>query len=700
MPLKTLEPRDGIATIVIDSPPVNALGLAVRQAIVRGIDAAVADPDVTAIVLLCAGRTFFAGADITEFGKPPVQPDLHAVIARIEQAPKPVIAAIHGNALGGGLEVALACDYRIAEPAAKLGLPEVSLGLLPGAGGTQRLPRIVGARVALDIMLGGKPVPAARALALGIVDRLSAPERLADDALAFAHAIVADGTPRRRVRDRDDRIAEDRGQPGLFDAIRADHAALLRGFRATANIIAAVEAAVALPFDEGMAREATLFAELLHSRESEAQRYAFFAERETAKIPGLPAGAASAIATVGVIGAGTMGGGIAMNFLAIGVPVTLVETDRAALDRGIATIRRNYEASARKGRLDAVEVERRMALLTGTLEIADIGSCDLVIEAAYESMAVKQAIFARLDAVAKPGAILASNTSFLDLDAIAAVTRRPEQVIGLHFFSPANVMRLLEVVRGARTAPAVVATALQLAKRIGKLPVLSGVCEGFIANRAMGARMAQADALALEGASPQQIDKVLVEYGFPMGAFQMLDLIGLDVIGRDATERTPMGDLVARGRLGQKSNGGFYDYDAQRRAAPSPVADEVIAALAAAKGIARRSFTDRELRERLLYVVVNEGARILDEGIARRASDIDMALIAGYGWPVYTGGPMFWADTVGLPTIVATLAALAERHGPAFAPSPLLVRLAESGGTLHRAVAAPPLPILEGAVHG
>ncbi|RZM09893.1 MAG: 3-hydroxyacyl-CoA dehydrogenase [Sphingomonas sp.] len=382
------------------------------------------------------------------------------------------------------------------------------------------------------------------------------------------------------------------------------------------------------------------------------------------------------------------------------VPVTLVETDRAALDRGIATSRRNYEASARKGRLDAVEVERRMALLTGTLEIADVGSCDLVIEAAYESMAVKQAIFTRLDAVAKPGAILASNTSFLDLDAIAAVTRRPEQVIGLHFFSPANVMRLLEVVRGARTAPAVVATALQLAKRIGKLPVLSGVCEGFIANRAMGARMAQADALALEGASPQQIDKVLVEYGFPMGAFQMLDLIGLDVIGRDATERTPMGDLVARGRLGQKSNGGFYDYDAQRRPTPSPVADEVIAALAAAKGIAWRSFTDQELQERLLYVVVNEGARILDEGIARRASDIDMALIAGYGWPVYTGGPMFWADTVGLPTIVATLAALAERHGPAFAPSPLLVRLAEGGGTLHRAVAAPPLPVLEGAVHG
>jgi 3-hydroxyacyl-CoA dehydrogenase len=694
------EIRDGIALVTIDAPPVNALGLAVRTAIIAGVERGIADPAAGAILLLCAGRTFFAGADITEFGAPPVQPDLHAVIDRIEQAPKPVIAAIHGTALGGGLEVALACDWRIAEPTAKLGLPEVALGLLPGAGGTQRLPRIVGARTALDIMLGGKPVAAPHALALGIVDRLSAPEALTDDAIALARTIVADAAPRRRVRDREDRIAADRRQPGLFDDIRRERASLLRGFRAPASIIAAVEAAVALPFDQGMAREAALFDELLHSPESAAQRYAFFAERDTAKVPGLPAGPTNAIGAVGIIGAGTMGGGIAMNFLDIGLPVTLVETRREALDRGMATIRRNYEASARKGKLDDAEVERRMALLTGTLALDDLAGSDLVIEAVFESMALKKAIFAQLDAIARPDAILASNTSFLDLDAIAAATRRPGQVIGLHFFSPANVMRLLEVVRGTHTAPAVVATAMRLAKRIGKLPVLSGVCDGFIANRAMGARMAQADALALEGASPQQIDRVLVDYGFPMGAFQMLDLIGLDVIGRDSGARTLMGDMVARDRLGQKKNGGFYDYDAQRCPTPSPVAAEVIAALAAARGIARRDFTDAELLERLLYVVVNEGARIVDEGIALRASDIDMALIAGYGWPVYTGGPMFWADMVGLPTIVAKLEALARRHGDAFAPSPLLARLAATGGVLHRAVAASRSVVLEGALHG
>ncbi|MCP3734294.1 3-hydroxyacyl-CoA dehydrogenase NAD-binding domain-containing protein [Sphingomonas sp. RP10(2022)] len=701
MPTGTFDTRGTIGLITIDSPPVNALGLGVRQAILHGLAAAEAEASVAAIVLLCAGRTFFAGADITEFGKPPMRPDLLDVIARIEGATKPVIAAIHGTALGGGLETALACDYRIASPTARVGLPEVALGLLPGAGGTQRLPRIVGAAAALEIITGGKPIAAPRALALGIVDRLSAPDDLTDAAIAFAREIVADGAVRRRVRDREDKVAADRGNPALFDDFRARNPGLFRGVRAPTNIVAAIEAAVALPFDEGMAREAALFEELLHSRESEAQRYAFFAERDTAKVPGLPADTPVApIASVGVIGAGTMGGGIAMNFLNVGLPVTLVETRQDALDRGVATIRRNYEASARKGKLDAAEVERRMALLTGTLALSDLAGCDLVIEAVFESMDLKKTIFAELDAIAKRSAILASNTSFLDLDAIAAVTERPERVVGLHFFSPANVMRLLEVVRGARTAPDVVATAMRLAKRIGKLPVLSGVCEGFIANRAMGVRMAQADALALEGASPQQIDRVLVDYGFPMGAFQMLDLIGLDVIGRDSTERTLMGDLVAQGRLGQKQNGGFYDYDAQRRPTPSPVADEVIAALAAAKGIVRRSFTDQELRERLLYAVVNEGARILDEGIALRASDIDMALIAGYGWPVHTGGPMFWADTVGLPTIVATLEALAQRHGDTFVPSPLLVRLAESGGMLHRAVAASSTPVLEGALHG
>lgn len=700
MPIGTIDMEDGIAWVRLDSPPVNALGLAVRRAIVEGIDKAMAADGVEAIILICEGRTFFAGADITEFGKPTIQPDLNVVLDRIENAPVPVIAAIHGTALGGGLETALACDYRIAVPSANLGLPEVALGLLPGAGGTQRLPRMIGAQAALDMIIGGKPVKAPQAQAIGIIDRLADEGDLAQGALAFAREIVAAGAPRRRVRDLDEKIVADRAHPGLFDTYRAKNGHLLRGFKAPANIIKAVEAAVTLPFEQGLKREEELFLELLTSRESEAQRYAFFAERETAKVHGLPRDTpVLTIDTVGVIGAGTMGGGIAMTFLNVGIPVTIVETSQVALDRGVGVIRRNYEASAAKGRMTVDEVEARMALLTPSLALADLVSVDLVIEAVFESMALKREIFARLDQIAKPGAILASNTSFLDLDEIAAATSRPASVIGLHFFSPANVMKLLEIVRGKRTAPTIIATAMKLAKRIGKLPVLSGVCDGFIANRAMGVRMVQADALAIEGASPQQIDKVLTDYGFPMGAFQMLDLIGLDVIGRDSTERSLMGDLVAKGRLGQKQNGGFYDYDKKRRPTPSPVAAGVIAAFAADKGVTRRDFTDEDLIERLLYVVVKEGAKILDEGIALRASDIDMALIAGYGWPVYTGGPMFWADTVGLPKIVAALDRLALEHGAALAPSPLLRRLAAQGAALHLAVAAPQPTMLEGAEH-
>jgi 3-hydroxyacyl-CoA dehydrogenase len=699
VPIGNFEVRDGIGLISIDSPPVNALGLAVREAIVEKLATANADDTVRAIVLFCAGRTFFAGADITEFGKPAIQPDLMVVLDHIEQSPKAVVAAIHGTALGGGLELALACDYRIADPMAKMGLPEVALGLLPGAGGTQRVPRIVGAEVALDIIVHGRPIGASRALSLGIVDRLGDVTGLADSAIAYARELVASNAPRRRIRDHDGKVTADRARPELFETFRAKNAALLRGFKAPANIIRAIEAAVTLPFDEGMKRETELFTELLNSTESKAQLYAFFAERDTAKVPGLASEAPLLpIAHVGVIGAGTMGGGIAMNFLNAGMPVTIVEASQEALDRGIGVIRRNYEATAAKGRITAEDVEKRMALLTPSLSFDALAAADLVIEAVFESMALKKQIFARLDRIAKPGAILASNTSFLDLDEIAAATTRPDHVVGLHFFSPANVMKLLEIVRGANTAPEVIATSMKLAKRIGKLPVLSGVCEGFIANRAMGVRMAQAEALALEGASPQQVDKVLVDYGFPMGAFQMLDLIGLDVIGRDSGERTVMGDLVACDRLGQKKNGGFYDYDEKRRPSPSPIALEVITALAADKGIERRDFGDQEIVERLLYVVVNEGAKILDEGIALRASDIDMALIAGYGWPVYTGGPMFWADQVGLPKIVAALEALAARHGAGFTPSALLKRLAGEGATLHRGIAAPARSkILEGA---
>lgn len=669
--------RDGdIGILTIASPPVNALGRAVRQALADGMATLSADAGVRAIVIQCAGRTFFAGADISEFGKPPQAPGLHAVLDTIENCPKPVIAAIHGTALGGGFELALVCHYRIAVPSAKVGLPEVNLGLLPGAGGTQRLPRIVGAAVALDLMVSGRSVAAPDAVGLGMVDALAAEDRLTHDAVAMARRILADGRPLVRVRDRDDKVAADRADPGLFDDFRARNARAFRGFRAPGHIVKAVEAAVGLPFDLGMAREGELFAELMQSTESAAQRHVFFAERETAKVPDLPRDLPTLpIGTVGVVGAGTMGGGITMNFLQAGIPVTLVDASQEALDRGIATIRRNYEASVRRGRHSAEQVEAFMARITPTLDPGALAPVDLVIEAIFESMAVKKDMFARLDAVVRDGAILATNTSFLNVDDIAGCTRRPEWVVGLHFFSPANVMRLMEVVRGVRTRPDIIATAMALARTIGKVPVLSGVCDGFIANRLMRPRARAAIDLVLAGPTPQQIDAAIANYGFAMGPFAMADLVGLDVGGRDSAERTLYGDLVKLDRLGQKRNGGFYDYDEHRRATPSPVAARVIADFAAWKGVAPAGpLADADIVARLLYPVVNEGARILDEGIAIRSSDIDMAAILGYNWPVYTGGPMFWADSVGLPTIVAGLRTMG------IGPAPLLERLALEGG--------------------
>ncbi|WP_174280303.1 3-hydroxyacyl-CoA dehydrogenase NAD-binding domain-containing protein [Sphingomonas bacterium] len=678
----TLAVEDGIGILTIDYPPVNALGVAVRRGLDEGFRTFDADPAVKAIILICAGRTFFAGADIAELGKPIAKPDLGAVFDILDHGSKPVIAAIHGTALGGGYELALACHHRIAVPSSKVGLPEVKLGLLPGAGGTQRLPRIVGAAVALDLISSGRPVSAPEALGLGMIDALAAEGSLRKDAIAFARGLVDAARPSQRVRDRDDKLVPARENPGLFDAFLARNGRAFRGLKAPASIVEAVRAAVTLPFDEGMKREAELLGPLMASTESQAQRYAFFAERETGKIPDIPsANPTLPIARVGVIGAGTMGGGIAMNFLNAGLPVTIVETAQDALDRGMATIRRNYEATARKGRLTASEVEERMALLSPTLDMAALGEADLVIEAVYESMEVKRAVFARLDAIARPGAILASNTSFLDLDAIAAVTARPDRVIGMHFFSPANVMRLLEVVRGAKTDPAVVATAMKLARTIGKVPVLARVCHGFIANRLMTPRGEQAEALLLEGPTAEAIDRVMTDYGFPMGPFQLDDLVGLDVLGRDATERTLRGDLVALGRLGQKGGGGFYDYDAQRNVTPSPVAAAAVADFRRFKGIADDGAQGADaILARLLYPVVNEAAKILEEGIALRASDIDIAAILGYGWPVQTGGPMFWADTVGLPAIVAKLRDYEAAYGEAFRPAALLARLAAEGG--------------------
>ena len=671
-----------VGILTIDSPPVNALGHGVREALNEGLKTLLADDQVKGIVLTCAGRTFFAGADITELGKPFKEPSLNAVFDQLENREKPVVAAIFGTALGGGFETALACHRRIAVPSAKVGLPEVLLGVLPGAGGTQRLPRLVGIEAALDIITSGKPIAAKKAHALGLVDKLAEEGRLREDAIAYCEELIAQNAtaPLDRVRDRQDKVEASRGKPEIYADFLKKNARAFRGFKAPYNIVKAIEASAELSFEDGIKREWELFEELVNSTESAAQRYFFFAERSTTKVPDIAKDVKPLpINSVGVLGAGTMGGGITMNFLNAGIPVTLVETNQAALDRGIGVIRKNYENTAAKGRMTTEQVEQRMALITPSLSKNDLGDVDLIIEAVFEEMGLKKEIFGELDKIAKKGAILASNTSFLNLDAIAEATSRPEDVIGLHFFSPANVMRLLEVVRGAKTRPEVVVTGMNLGKIIGKVPVLSGVCDGFIANRIMAERGYAADQLVLEGPSPQQIDKALYDYGFAMGPFAMIDLVGLDVIGRGANERTLYGDMVALDRLGQKKNGGFYDYDENRRATPSPVAAKVIADFAAHKGAQTRGeVSDEEIVATLLYPVVNEAAKVLEEGIALRASDIDVACVLGYNWPVYTGGPMFWADTVGLSKIVEGLKAMG------FEPAKLLVEKAESGGSFTR----------------
>jgi 3-hydroxyacyl-CoA dehydrogenase len=684
--LKSAWIDDGIGVLQIDSPPVNALSVRVQNAIAEGLTELGRDEAVKAIVLICGGRTFFAGADISEFGTDVEESNLTQVLEETERGSKPVVAAIHGTALGGGYELALYCHYRIATPSAKVGLPEVKLGLLPGGGGTQRLPRIVGAAAALEIIVGGDPIPAARALELGMIDALAGEATLMEDAIAFTRRLLAANQPLQSVRDRQDRIAADKGDAALFEEFRRKNARALRGFKAPEQIIRAIEAAVELPFDQGMKREDELFQELKASPESAAQRYFFFAERQTSKVSDVPLSRDPlTLGSVGVIGAGTMGGGITMSFLDSGVPVTLVETKEDALDRGLALIRKNYERSVKSGRLKPEDVELRLARITPALDLAALSQADLVIEAVYEDMAVKKEIFGKLDQIAKPGAILASNTSYLDIDEIASATGRPESVIGLHFFSPANVMRLLEVVRGARTSTEVIATGLKLAKMLRKVPVLSRVCHGFIANRIMAPRNQQAENLILEGVSPEAVDKALYDYGFAMGPFQMRDLAGLDVTKPDPSRRTVRGELVKLGRLGQKRGAGFYDYDEQRRPSPSPVVADIIADVAKSAGVQNKGpLTDEEIVARLLYPVVNEGARILDEGIAQRASDIDVACILGYNWPVFTGGPMFWADSIGLPKIVAKLSELEVAYGEAFRASRLLKEKAATGGSFTR----------------
>ena len=671
-----------IAIIEIDSPPVNALSIHVRKGIISGLEQAWADDKVKAIIIICAGRTFFAGADIKEFGKPPMSPGLSEVLQTMEERDKPVIAAIHGTALGGGLELALHCNFRVAIASAKMGLPEVKLGILPGAGGTQRLPRLVGVPVALDLITSGRPFGAQQALEYGVIDAVAQGD-LREEAIAFARCVIDENIPVTRVRDRQDMVEPYRGNTEVFDAFRKKNARKFRGFAAPENIIKAIEAAVELPYDEGKKRERELFTELQGSDSANAQKYVFFSERAVTKIPDVPKDTPLRdISSVGVIGAGTMGGGIAMNFLNIGLPVTLVEQTDEALQRGLSVIRRNYENSAKRGRITTENVEERMALISPTINYTDLAKADLIIEAVFETMPIKKDVFGKLDKIAKSGAILASNTSYLDVDEIASATSRPEDVVGLHFFSPANVMKLLEVVRGDKTKLDIINTSMKLAKKISKTPVLSKVGHGFIANRVMSVRRTHSTMLALQGNSPVDIDRVLFNYGFSMGPFQVLDLVGLDVLGRGSDEITYWGELVKRGRLGQKNNAGTYDYDENRNRTLSPIATEVLKEVAAHYEISQYQADDAEILSRQIYPIINEGAKVLEEGVALRASDIDIACIKGYNWPVYRGGPMFWADTIGLEKIVSKLKEFEAQYGADFTPSPLLAKLAEEGGRL------------------
>ena len=674
-----------IGVVTLNSPPVNALSQAVRAGILDNVNKAVADPAVKAIVLICEGRTFIAGADITEFGKPRKPPSLPEAQDAIENSPKPVIAAIHGTALGGGFEVALCCHYRVAVPSAKCGLPEVKLGLLPGAGGTQRLPRIVGAERALDMMTSGAHVPAPKCLETGLVDEIVPEGELRAGAIAFAQRVLAEKRPLRKVRDMDDKMVAARGKPEIFADFRKANARKFRGFLAPEYNIQCIEAAVNLPFDEGMKVERKLFEELVSGTQSAAQRYVFFAEREVWKIPDVPADTPVVdVRKVGMVGAGTMGGGIAMNFANVGIPVTLVETKPEALERGLQVVRRNYENTARRGRITTQQVEERMGLLTGSLELESLADCDLVIEAVFENMEIKQEIFAKLDRIVKPGAILATNTSALNINEIGKAVTRPEGIIGMHYFSPANVMRLLEVVRGDSTSKTAIATAMQIGKKTGKIAALSGVCPGFIGNRILAARTRQAQAMLLEGAMPWDIDKVLYEFGLPMGPFAMSDLAGLDIGWSKETSKgaTVREVLCEMDRRGQKTSAGYYDYDENRKASPSPVTEKIVRDFMAKAGNKPREITEQEILERCVYAMINEGAKILDEGIAIRGSDIDIVWINGYGWPVYRGGPMFYGDTVGLQTVVAKLEEYGDRMGADSQVSPLLARLAKEGGRL------------------
>jgi len=682
-----VERRDAVAIVIVNSPPVNALSAAVRKGIADGVKSAEADASVKAIVIACAGRTFIAGADITEFGKPPQSPSLHEVIEVIENSSKPVVAAIHGTALGGGLELALGAHFRVATKDAKLGLPEVKLGLLPGAGGTQRLPRAVGPELAVKMIVGGDPIGAADALKNGLIDEVVDGEP-AVGGEAFARKVLAEKRPLRKLRDDDSKLAAAKADKSIFTNAAAAANKRNRGLEAPLAAAEAVSHSLDQPFDQALKSERDLFLKLMNGEQSKAQRYAFFAEREAAKVAGVPDGTkARDVKQVAIIGAGTMGGGIAMSFANAGIPVTLIETGDEQLKRGLGIMQKNYEATAARGGIPADAPAKRMGLIKGVVGIENVKDADLIIEAVFETMAIKKDVFGKLDQFAKPGAVLATNTSYLDINQIAAMTKRPQDVLGMHFFSPANVMKLCEIVRGEKTAPDALMTAVAVAKRIAKVPVVVGVCDGFVGNRMLAARGKQAEKFLFEGALPQQVDAVLTKFGMPMGPFAMGDLAGLDIGWRSRQDRgikSEIADAICEaGRFGQKTGKGYYKYEAGSRAPlPDPEIEKLIEETTAKLGIKRRQIDDQEILERLMYPMINEGARILEEKIAARPSDIDVVWLYGYGWPIYRGGPMFYADSVGLKKIAERLSFYAKQtNDPSLEPTPLLKRLADEGKT-------------------
>jgi 3-hydroxyacyl-CoA dehydrogenase len=707
MPENTLvrfENVDGIGVITIDNPPVNALSPGVPEGIVENVERGNADPSTKAMVLIGAGRSFIAGADIRQFGtrRPPPVPGrrTHEVL---DASTKPVVAAIHGYALGGGLEIALASHYRIAVPSAKVGLPEVLIGILPGSGGTQRLPRLIGPKAAMEMIVSGRHVPADEAHRLGIIDEL-VPEGsdLRQAAIAMARRI-ADTRPVPRIRDHYEKLAEAKADPGIFEAMRKSIARRARNQKAPYHCIAAIEAACTMPFDQAIQRERDLFNELENSAEARALRYAFFAEREVAKLPDIPRETPlRPIETAAIVGAGTMGGGIAMSFAEFGFPVKLLEVSQEALDRGLARIRSNYETSVKRGSLTEAEMQRRLKLIEPVKSYDDIAQCDVVIEAVFERIPVKEEVFKKLDAVMKPGALLYSNTSGIDIDIMANATKRPQDVAGTHFFAPANVMKLFEVVKGAKSAPDTLATGMALGRKIGKISAMAGNGDGFVANRSRTPFGTEMNIMVEEGALPEQVDKVMVDFGYPIGPFATADLSGLD-IGYDSRQRRaqqipnyrkmPIADMVVEaGRLGQKTGAGWFRYEkGDRTPHPDPELARMIKEKTAELGIPQRSFTDEEILRRLLFASVNESCKILEEGKVYRASDIDVMWLGGFNFPRYRGGLMYWVDGIGVAEVYRQIQAWHQQYGERWAPAALLRQLAETGTPLREATPGRPM---------